>query len=418
MTTPFSWADQYTALIGRLPELIAEARLTFGGFSVCTDVYLSLHETFDRLDAAAGDAGPARKVMNELRRRALGGIGGELAVEWAEGPAWIDAHCNGRHAVGGTNLQAAHMLAMLGAPAMSALEDRSAGQLGVIHPDVLVATDAGPKPRASITPSGSGRPPHYVFEYTAGERIGGAVVPRSSRTILRLDHSELQHDDQFDRLSVELAPDAGSAIICGFNEAPPDKMSAEIDYTLRLARAWHAAGLSLVHFELGDYASTAERDLTVESMLPEVTSAGMSLSELRGLDPGAATPDLAAIRLAERFDLNRVCIHADEWALAATRDDPARELEALEVGCLLASTRAAAGDFAVPARLPDNARFSTPPLPLSRRQGNWSIVCCPAPYLERPKATIGLGDTFLAGTLLVLGGAPSARPRPIPQMET
>jgi len=143
MTTPFSWADQYTALIGRLPELIAEARLTFGGFSVCTDVYLSLHETFDRLDAAAGDAGPARKVMNELRRRALGGIGGELAVEWAEGPAWIDAHCNGRHAVGGTNLQAAHMLAMLGAPAMSALEDRSAGQLGVIHPDVLVATDAG-----------------------------------------------------------------------------------------------------------------------------------------------------------------------------------------------------------------------------------------------------------------------------------
>ena len=34
----------------------------------------------------------------------------------------------------------------------------------------------------------------------------------------------------------------------------------------------------------------------------------------------------------------------------------------------------------------------------------WSIACCPAPYLEKPAATIGLGDTFLAGTLLVLGG--------------
>jgi ADP-dependent phosphofructokinase/glucokinase len=43
-------------------------------------------------------------------------------------------------------------------------------------------------------------------------------------------------------------------------------------------------------------------------------------------------------------------------------------------------------------------------------------VCCPAPYLEKPAATIGLGDTFLAGTLLVLGGATApAHPATITQ---
>jgi hypothetical protein len=31
------------------------------------------------------------------------------------------------------------------------------------------------------------------------------------------------------------------------------------------------------------------------------------------------------------------------------------------------------------------------------------VVTCAAPCLAHPRSTIGLGDTFLAGTLLVLG---------------
>jgi ADP-dependent phosphofructokinase/glucokinase len=130
----------------------------------------------------------------------------------------------------------------------------------------------------------------------------------------------------------------------------------------------------------------------------------MSLSELADLTGEGEPPEAAAIRLAETFELDRVCIHADEWAFAVTRGEAERELEALEMGCLLASTRAASGYFAVPKRLPDGARLQTPPLPSSLRRGDWSIACCPAPYLDKPAATIGLGDTFLAGTLLVLGG--------------
>jgi ADP-dependent phosphofructokinase/glucokinase len=119
-----------------------------------------------------------------------------------------------------------------------------------------------------------------------------------------------------------------------------------------------------------------------------------------------------AYELAETYGLSRLCVHADTWALVITRDDPKRELEALMMGCLLASTRAAVGHISVPQRLPDSARFFKPPLPVSKQCDGWSIVCCPAPYLATPVATIGLGDTFLAGTLLVLS-AESAVPRPI-----
>ena len=137
--TALAWRRSYETVIERLPDLAADARLTFGGFSVCVDVYLALHEVVEPLREAAELGSPAQKMLDELVRRALCGVGGELAVDWPEGPAWMDGHVAGRHAVGGTNLQAAHMLAILGAPAMSSLEDRSAGQLEVIHPGVLVA---------------------------------------------------------------------------------------------------------------------------------------------------------------------------------------------------------------------------------------------------------------------------------------
>jgi len=100
-----------------------------------------------------------------------------------------------------------------------------------------------------------------------------------------------------------------------------------------------------------------------------------------------------------------LCVHADTWALAITKGDPHRELEALLCGCLLASARAQRGEPCRPTGVPANAEFHDPPLETFSKSGERFIVCCASPYLERPVATIGLGDTFLAGTLLVLGRA-------------
>jgi ADP-dependent phosphofructokinase/glucokinase len=412
MTRTVSWPDEYEALIGRLPDLLERSRLTVGGFSACVDVYLSFHETLSQLAAAGRDCAEGAAMLAELERRALNGIGGELFIDWPDGPGWIDRYVTGRKAIGGTSAQAAYMLAHLGAPALVALEDRSAGQLAVLHPDTLVATEAGVAPVSSVVPEGAERPPHYIFEFTAGERVGADRLPRSSRTIVRFDHDNLQHDAAFVRASVESAGDAGAGILCGFNEMPPERAGEELDYAAGVAAAWRRAGLSLVHVELGGFPTPALRDLTITRLLPAVTSVGMSLSELADLTGEGQSPELNAICLAEAHGLARVCIHADEWALAVTSGDAERELEALEMGCLLASARAAHGYFATPDRLPDGARLRTPPIPACERRGGWSVARCPAPYLEKPAATIGLGDTFLAGTLLVLGGTTTPGSRP------
>jgi ADP-dependent phosphofructokinase/glucokinase len=94
-------------------------------------------------------------------------------------------------------------------------------------------------------------------------------------------------------------------------------------------------------------------------------------------------------------------VHADDWAMSATRRDPAQEREALMMGCLMASARAANGTLTVPQTLPAEAHFETPPA--EETQDGWHIVSCPSPHVDRPRTTLGLGDTFMAGCLLVLG---------------
>jgi len=43
------------------------------------------------------------------------------------------------------------------------------------------------------------------------------------------------------------------------------------------------------------------------------------------------------------------------------------------------------------------------PFPERRQHGKWTFVACAAPFLAQPVTTLGLGDSFTAGCLLVLG---------------
>src|SRR5258708_29026970 len=138
----------------------------------------------------------------------------------------------------------------------------------------------------------------------------------------------------------------------------------------------------------------------------------MSRSEYLAL--GLHADDLAAGMVAggERLGVRRVCVHADHWAAAATLDDPARERDALMMGCLLASSRAAAGRPVYPKAVARDAAFARIPFEGTMRRDPWPPACCASPYLTRPATTLGAGDTFTAGCLLVLGQRRGDEARP------
>ncbi|MBV8899291.1 MAG: 6-phosphofructokinase [Verrucomicrobia bacterium] len=396
------WRKRYRDLLERLPIYVEDARLALCGLSTFLDGYVRLHEARPLLGAADGT--PESVLARELFKRAGAGIGGEFHLEWPEGGTWVEKHLEvASWGLGGTGAQAAQTLAVLGAPALISLQDRSERQLSVIHPNIQVAIPGGVVRRAELPAVPGSKPAHYIFEFTAGVRVGTALPARSSRTIVRFGNERLDDDPDFYRESIVAAGRAGAGILSGFNELAEEELKGALEETVALVQAWKRRGLALVHLELGDCATARVRDLVLEKLGGVITSLGMNHAELRGFWAGTNDAIDQADKLSKAFDLARLCVHADAWALTLTKGDPQRELEALLCGCLLAASRAEKGRPCRPAGLPAHAEFQEPPCGPLRDHNGRSVACCAAPYLKHPVATIGLGDTFLAGTVLVLG---------------
>jgi ADP-dependent phosphofructokinase/glucokinase len=397
------WAAVYRDLLQRLPNYIADARLTICGLSTCIDGYVRLHEA-EALWNARKDT-PEEALGRELFRRASAGVGGEFYMDWPEGGAWVERNLRvSRWGIGGSGAQAAQTLATLGAPALMSLEDRGQRQLSVIHPDVLVAARGGIIKCGELSITEGEKSAHYIFEFTAGTQVGPAILKRSSRTIVRFRNERLDNDPDFAQWSTAAAAEAGAGILSGFNEIGDEIMDESLRESVALAEAWREQGLESIHLEIGDYGTVAARDKVLASLGGVISSLGMNYAELCALSAGSQDTIGKACELAEVLSLSRLCVHSDTWALTITRGDPQRELEALLCGCLLASVRAEKGFPTRPVELPEQAEFHPLSWEKFGQAGRRSMVSCSAPYLERPAGTIGLGDTFLAGTLLVLGG--------------
>jgi ADP-dependent phosphofructokinase/glucokinase len=402
------WKRTYWDLIQRLSSYVQDARLTICGLSTFVDGYVRLHEAEPLFNAREGT--PQAALSRELFRRASAGVGGEFCMDWPEGESWVERNLPiSRWGVGGTGAQAAQMLAILGAPALISLEDRSQRQLSVIHPDVLVATERGVVRCGELPTTQGGKSAHYIFEFTAGTEVGAVVLRRSSRTIVRFGDERLDHDPDFARESISAAASAGAGILSGFNEISDESMDESLKETVALAQSWRERDLKTIHLELGDYGTVEAKNKVLNLLSGVIGSLGMSYSELCGLPVKSPETIGKACEVAEMLNVRRLCVHSDTWALTVTKDDPQLELEALLCGCLLASIRAEKGFPCRPLEVPADAEFHRLSWEKLGKLGERSIVSCAVPYLERPAGTIGLGDTFLAGTLLVLGGAEHAK---------
>jgi ADP-dependent phosphofructokinase/glucokinase len=397
------WPDAFAALAEAVPDFAGGAGRLLTGFAACVDKLVDLHAAAPALRREPA----ARGLFDALMARARTGRGGEVRVDWPGGPEFLDAFVKpGGMAVGGTSAQAATVLASIGAPAVMALRDRSAEQLAVLHPAIaLVGADGALVTVRDVAPVGAGKPAHYIVEYAAGRPLPGFTPDRSTRIIVRFADEDIEQDAMLEKHARDFAARAGAALLSSPNAVDAERLPGALDYIATFARAWKEAGL-IVHLELGEFAVPGGLDRTLAVLSGSVTSIGLNFNEMPSVGLEPEMRETQVIAFAERHGLSRLVVHADPWVLALTRGDPERELDALAMGCLLASARAAAGRPVARPRVPAAASYAPPPLPpISPCAGSgWSLVCCPAPHLRNPASTIGLGDTFTAGTMLVHAG--------------
>lgn len=399
--TERAWRDEYARVCGELPRIASEASRLLCGFSTSVDVRIPVGvdelAEIERMASSPGERASA--LAGEIVDRIMRGRGGEIPSDEG-GLDWLGDFASGEAKLGGTGAHVARAYAQLGAPAALVVGDQSRDQLACIpHEIPIIGRDGTLRSAAEIEPRGATQAPVFVLDLTAGLRTAhGLEVTRSTRIIVTQIGRRLDFVDEAQRFAQRTHPNG--MLVSGFQTMDPAAWDAARDWIHELAGSVGA----FRHHEVAEYRSRAFFEETVRSLAPVVPSLGMSMSELGLLVPGSAPPAERASALARELGLNRVCVHADGAVFSVTTGDPERERDALLAGCLLASNRATGGErtdlSAAPA---DDATYDADLLDaIGRGTGRHRVVAVVAPYSARPRTTLGLGDTFVAGTSLVL----------------
>lgn len=231
---------------------------------------------------------------------------------------------------------------------------------------------------------------HFVFEFRKGTRVLGKTIPATDRVIASHDpaHAELPISPLFKKQSMRLAPSLDRAVVSGFHGLSPRFAGKRIPETAELVRAWKKENPCLpVSLELGDFQSSKALQKTLNVLLPAVDSLGMN-----ELEAAASLRALGFTRLSQLSPLvAEIVIHQKEGSTISGHSPRKSANKAAMFGHMLAAYKATTGRDAT---LPGLARFMAKKHEFFPFQGIPSIR-------DKPKFTVGLGDTFAAGFALV-----------------
>ena len=406
-STPVSQRE-YMALAEEIHARAPHLPPIFCGFAACIDRICDLDTVLSALEAH-GDK-PQSGLRERLVANASAGSGGEFDADWPDGARVFADIQSVRTLPGGSSTQVAQQLAIAGAKPLLALERRDPVLLDLLHPNIQFAPlDETTARRQAQLPVAT----HQIIEFSPAQQA--VQSPRADRIILRFSNDRFEFDEAFAVFSRAAAGGAGAAMLSGFNALERDEFDRALTWSRRLASAWKDAGVPLIHLELADFASPDDRQRLLEAFGGICNSVGMNVAELAELAPVAAVDEAsvpaAMLGIAGDLQLDRVNVHADRWAISLTHADPETELKAISYGCYAASARAHAGYAVDPATASLTAALRPSPWPSIRPAAHGGhFVSCPTPHLAQPTTTIGLGDSFLAGTLAFLAGAPGTNP--------
>lgn len=408
MAVATTWQDAFKGVDAEIASLTSEDMnsdaVVLTGLLACVDAIARLDDQgasalaagIDHPDADVSELG--QRIVDRL----TSGRGGELETS-TRAQDWLGRQLPFSLTYGGTSLHAAVAFSMMGIASVTALSDRSATQVGVVPDGVrVVGPDLLPTGAQSIVATQQHpRSIAYIIEVAQGTKVGpSVVVPRSTRIIVVNRRRQLD----LDLLALEYAAvnPVPAVLVSGFQACGLQDWDRTLNY-VRLLRAT-GAGDVVSHHEMAEYAQAEFAEKVLAELSPYIPSVGMSMSELGQLTTNGSPAD-RALDLARRYRLERLLVHADDGAFCVTTTTALEtEKQALMAGCLVAATRAADGVTHLPDGIPSAAKLDATSIDAfgDIDAPDYRLVAVPSPYVQDPKVTVGLGDTFAAGFLSVL----------------
>jgi ADP-dependent phosphofructokinase/glucokinase len=169
----------------------------------------------------------------------------------------------------------------------------------------------------------------------------------------------------------------------------------------------------ILYLESAHYISGDSRHMVFHGLAPYLDILGMNEEELadlvqcqgQTLVAGNSQSLLNALKLVQNvYPVKGLVVHSKDFAVYYGREQPGIDMEAaLCLGNLLAGTKARIGRYGSLEECRGTLEVPLSPMGLalarsmpSRHNGR-TVGIVPSRYMENPVATIGLGDTFVAG---------------------
>ena len=351
------------------------------------------------------------------------GLGGNFDILSKNLCSFLNREFKSEFSLGGTCAQAAAALGSLGIPSHIHLTDKS-GEVCKLLDYPGITSNVGDK-RVAIREIKSEELPiyHYILQFSKDDELylGEEVIkiPCSNRLILFFDKVQKSVPIQIDymRYVEKHATSFSSYLISGFDAIVDIDLMKDKAMTLgeHLKRVKSKNPNIILYYENAFYMNQEVNAVCLEYWGSQVDIVGLNEEELqmqiktneKHLSMDCLENILYALKsFRKHYKVKGVVLHSKDYALYYGEKLKNIDIElGLTVGNLMSSTRARTGKYGdvKECELSLSLQLSSKGLELYKEIEHIdledSLVFVPTKYMEHPKYTIGLGDTFTAGVM-------------------
>lgn len=347
------------------------------------------------------------------------GIGGEVDIE---DPSIIENYFATKNAIGGTCVQAAMALASVKCPSIVHLTDDSPEVCEILKsPFIFTISDNEEMIHTNEVLQKNEQEIHLIIQFKKGDVIRlhdqKIDIPTSNRLIItKITVNEtIPFVDAYFRFIENNAKHITSNVLSGFNVVKDEKILLErLEYVKDHVKRYKKNNeQGIVFFEDAHYHSEGIKKLCLDSIYKDVDIVSLNEEELDyTLDMCGNTIDIDDIiscvegmkYLREMYNIQKgVIVHTKDYSMYVGDKLHVNIEDGLIYGNLLATSKAMNGNY---GNMEDIRKILE--LPLSKKGIKYrdtiiknkfddEVVLVPTKYIDKPKYTIGLGDSFVAG---------------------
>lgn len=347
------------------------------------------------------------------------GIGGEVDISDF---SMIRDTFEVKKGMGGTATQGAMALAAVTCPSIIHLTDDSKEVCDILNsPYIYTVSNEGELIHTDQITQTAEQEIHYIIQFKKGDVIclgsQKITIPTSNRLIItKITVNEtLPFSASYFTYIETHAANIKSNVLSSFNAIQDkDILEQRLAYVkehIKKYKANNEAGI--VYFEDAHYHNREIRKLCLEMLYPYVDILSLNEEELEYTltmyDFPIEIHDIhscikGAAYIKERFSVKKgIIVHTKDYSMylgEALRGDIEK---GLMLGNMLATAKAVNGWYGTKEQISEVIK-----LPLSEKgmrnrelaakeHFSWEVVLVPSKYIDKPKYTIGLGDSFVAG---------------------